>query len=107
MRMIRPKLKTKQISIAEDQQEYKPVTGALVRNPLYEATPKMVGDVPLGEPFNTVVMAYVPSDIERIQIARGEPIYLHLLTFGGPLQPHILSVGTEATAAMYGVEVEE
>jgi hypothetical protein len=106
MRMIRPKLKTKTISVAENQQEYKPVTVALVRNPNYEATPSMVGDVPIGEPFNTVVMAYVPTDIERIMIARGEPIYLHLLTFGGPLQPHLLSVGTRETAAMYGVEVE-
>jgi hypothetical protein len=102
MRMIRPKLAVQQITIAEEQGEYKPVTGALVRNPHYghPNTP-----IEQQQP-NTVVLAYVPNDNERLQIMRGEPIYLHLLTFGGPLQPHILSVGTRETAAMYGVEVE-
>lgn len=99
MRMIRPKLAAPQVMVAEDQEEFKPVTAALVWNPNY----------PRGrtheDGHNAVVLAFLPSPYELQQIAAGEPIYLSLLTFGGPMQGVLLSVGSEETAGIYRVEV--
>lgn len=97
MRMIRPRLVAPQLTVAEEQHEYKPATAAAVNNPAYASAP--------GRP-NTLIVCYELNDYERKLIAAGEPIYLHLLTFGGAMQPHILSVGTKETAGMYRLEVE-
>jgi len=97
MRMIRPKLVAPQVTIAEDQDRYKPVTAALVNHDGY-------GQLH-GRP-NTVVLAFQVNEEERQLLVRGEPLYLSLLTFGAPMQPVILSVGAETVAVMYGVEVE-
>lgn len=90
MRMIRPRLVAPQVTVAEDQEEYKPVTAAVVNHPQGLA----------------LVVCYDLNAAERALIARGEPLYLHLLTFGGPMQPHIVSIGTKETAGMYRLEVE-
>lgn len=95
--MIRPRLVAHQVTVAEDQEEYKPVTAALVDNPAYRVH---------GVRYNTTIVCYEPSPEEREILALGAPIYLHFLTMGGPLQPHIVSVGHKETAAMYRVEVE-
>lgn len=98
MRMIRPKIQATQVTIAEDQEEFLPVTAALVTNTGYDISPD--------RGYNTVVVAFRPSDEERARIARGEDLYLSLLTFARPMQGVILSVGERETAAMYGLEVE-
>lgn len=98
MRAIRPKLKARQVTVAEEQEEFKPVTVALVTNRLYPCPPD--------REFNTVVLAYRPSDEERRRIAEGEDIYLSLLTFGAPMQGVLMNVGEKETAAQYDLEVE-
>jgi hypothetical protein len=96
MRMVRPKLDTHQVTIAEEQDEYKPVTAAFVRHPAY-------ADV---QGFNSLVLAFRPNDEERARLAAGEDIYVSLLTFMQPMQPIIVGVGAEATAAIYDVGIE-
>lgn len=98
MKNVPPQLDAPTINIAENQPEYIPVVGALVHNPGY--------GVPYGRTANTVVLAYEPSAEERARVTAGEPIYLSLLTFGGAVQPHILSVGAKAVSAIYNVRVK-
>lgn len=98
MRMIRPKLATRQVTIAEDQGEFRPVTGALVTHPGYPTHP-------LGG-FNSVVLAFRPSDEERARIAAGEDLYVSLLTFGQPMQGVLVLVGEREMAGVYRVPVE-
>jgi hypothetical protein len=97
MRMIRPKLDALQVTIAEDQEEYKPVTAALVDHPLYT-----IRDTD----YNTVVLAFRPTADELGQLNDGAEIYVSLLTFGGPMQPIICTVGAQQTADIYGIPVE-
>ena len=113
MRMIRPKLIAPQVTIAEDQDEYKPLTAAVVRHPSYPAArvgfPDNTTGLPPGEHFaetNSVVLAFQPSAEERARIAAGEAIYVSLLTFNRPMQPIIVAVGPENMARWFGVEVE-
>jgi len=104
MKMVRPKLVAPQITIAEDQAEFKPVTAALARHPDYHGRGYRVGlDT---HELNTVVLAFRPSDEERARLAAGEDIYLSLLTFMQPMQAVIVSVGPQEPAGWYGVEVE-
>jgi hypothetical protein len=105
MRMIRPKLVAPQITIAEEQDEYKPVTAAMVRNPLYHAGLTAVSDSQIVR-ANGVVLAFRPSDEERAKIAAGSDIYVNLLTFLKPMQPILVDVGPENMAEWFGVEVE-
>lgn len=100
MRMVRPKLVAPQVTVAEDQEEFKSLTAALVHNTLYQARQTDQG------PLNTLVLAFRPSDEERARLTAGEDIYISLLTYLGPMQAIIVGVGAEETAAMYGVEVE-
>lgn len=107
MRMIRPKLVAPQVTIAEDQEEYLPVTAAFVNHPDYPCDRvRVAGEKALIE-ANGVVIAFRPSDHERAKIASGSDIYVHLLTFLKPMQPVIVEVGPENMAAWFGVEVEE
>jgi hypothetical protein len=98
MRMIRPKLAVDQVTIAEGQEEFKPVTAALIRHRAYG--PGLHGD------WNQVTTAWLPSEEEIQRMIAGEPIYLSQLTFGNPMQGVLLSVGTKETAEIFGVEVE-
>ena len=100
MRMVRPKLDTTQITIAEEQDEFKPITAALVRNRLYPDVQTDAG------PLNAIVLAFRPNDDERAQIAAGGDVYVSLLTFMRPMQGIIVSVGPEDMAAMFNVPVE-
>lgn len=105
MRMIRPRLDAPQVTIAEDQQEYLPVTAAIVRNPQYNAALyAQNGEL---HKANCVVLAFRPSDEERARLVAGEDLYVSLLTFMQPMQPILVSVGPEEPAAWYGVEVEK
>jgi hypothetical protein len=98
MRPIRPKLTATQITIAEDQHEYLPVTAALVNHPGFPLRP--------GQQHNAIVVAFRPTDEERAKIAAGADLYLEMLTFGGPITPIILDVGPENMAEWFGCEVE-
>lgn len=100
MRMVRPRLDAPQVTIAEDQEEFKPVTAALVRHPQYAARETQHG------PLNSVVLAFRPSDEERARLAAGEDLYVSLLTFLEPMQGIILSVGPEEPSGWYNVAVE-
>jgi hypothetical protein len=113
MRMIRPRLVAPQVTIAEDQDQYKTMTAAIVRHPLYAAGRVAFDDdtpgLPEGEnviPANSIVVAFQPSEEERAQLAAGEAIYISLLTYNRPMNPIIVSVGAAATAAIYDLEVE-
>ena len=99
--MLRPRLVAPQITVAEEQEEFLPVTVALVKNPNYPAVPLQPG-----WDFNTLVLAFKPSEHELAQLNAGKPLYLSMLTFGKPMQGVILTVGDEETAGMYNVEVE-
>jgi hypothetical protein len=101
--MIRPRLRAPQITIAEEQADFLPVTAAIVRNSGYPSVPTGIAEC---WEANTVVLAFLPSDAERAKIAQGEPIYLSMLTFMRPMQGVILSVGDRETAGMFGIEVE-
>lgn len=92
MRMIRPRLKAPQTVVAEEQEEFSPVTVAYVRNDQYGAPGTEHG------PLNTAVMAFRPSEEERKKIAEGADIYIGLLTFMKPQQGIIVQVGPEAIA---------
>lgn len=93
--MIRPQLDAPQETIAEDQAEYFPLTGAFVTHPDFGHAK--------GATYNTVVVAFRPSDEERRRLAAGEDLYIGLLTFGAPMQPIQLMIGREEAAACYRV----
>jgi hypothetical protein len=95
--MISPQIDAPQVSIAEEQEEYKTVTGALARNSLYGS------QRPDG--VNTVILAFRPDEHERAVIANGGDFYVGLLTFGGAMQPIIVAAGKEDMARMHGLEV--
>lgn len=105
MRFIRPKLNAPTMSIAEDQDQFQTIVGAFVRHPDFKAFALRLGK---GEPqigVNTIVLCARPSDEERALIASGGDIYVSLLTIQMPAI--ILTVGPEATAQIYGVDVEQ
>lgn len=94
MRMIAPKVDAPQVVIAEEQEEFKPITAALVRHPAYPCHP---------HGFNSVLLCFRPSDDERKRIAGGEDLYVSLLTLGGPMQGIIVSAGAEEPSLIYNV----
>jgi hypothetical protein len=100
MRMVRPKLDAPQITIGEEQDEFKPITAALVRNSLYPAVKTEHG------PMNAIVLAFRPSDEERAQLVAGEDIYVSLLTFMQPMQGIIVSAGHREVCGMFCVREE-
>jgi hypothetical protein len=100
MRMIRPRLDAPQITIAEEQDEFKPVTAALVYNPLYAPVQTDHGAL------NAIVLAFRPDAEERAQLAAGEDIYVSLLTFLRPMPGIIVGVGSRDMAAMFNVAEE-
>lgn len=99
MRHVRPKLKAETITLAEEQDEYKPVTVAVVSNPGYPGA--------RGTPYNTLVMAFEITPEERQRLIDGGRLYVSLLTMLQPMQPILCSIGDHETAEMFGVEVEE
>jgi hypothetical protein len=99
MRMVRPRLDTETITVAENQEEYLPVTAALTRHPSYPPA--------RGLPYNTIVTAWKPTPYELELLNKGEPLHICLLTMLEPMQPLIAVVGTNEVAGIYGVGVEK
>jgi hypothetical protein len=97
MRMIAPQLDAPQITVAEEQEEFKPITVALVRNGGYGS------QRPDG--INTVITCWRPTPEERARLAAGEDVYIAQLTFGGPMQGLIVRCGKQDTAETFGVRV--
>jgi hypothetical protein len=95
MESIIPEIEGTQILIAERQPEYEPIVGVVAHNPHYGSAA-----VPGLRRENTIVVAFRPNEEERTRLLAGEDIYLQLLTFGGSMQPVLLTVGKAETAAM-------
>ena len=79
MRTIAPRTGAPEQTIAEDQEEYMPVTVCL-----YQTEGKAV-----------LLMRWTFTDEERNQICDGEDLYLAVLTQGQLLQPVAMQVGSE------------
>lgn len=104
--MIRPKLEAVQLTIAEEQEEYKSVTAAVVQHPDYPGVRVRLPDGQVAQ-YNSIVLAFRPTDEERAKLVAGEDLYVSLLTFGKPMQGIILTVGPQEFAQWFGVEVEK
>lgn len=77
MRMVSPRTDAPQVTVAEDQHEYKPITAALEYNTLYPNGP---------HGHNTLLLAYCPNGDDIEAFKNGKHIHIRLLTFGGPMQ---------------------
>lgn len=77
MRSVAPRTGAPEVSIAQGQEEYLELTGAVHHG----------GEV--------LVTRWRFSDEDRARVAAGEDLYLAHLTFGGPFQPIIVQVGAE------------
>ena len=78
MRMIAPRTGAPEVTIAEEQEEYKPVTAAL-----YDYADGTRG----------ILTRWQPSPEERAAILAGEDIYVQQLNFGTPMTPMIVRCG--------------
>lgn len=83
--MIAPRTGAEEITVAEEQLEYKPLTCAVYRE---EAT---------GNVF--LLSRWTFTLEERVRVALGEDLYISHLTFGGPLQPLSVQVGPDGYLA--------
>lgn len=82
MHMVAPRTGAEEVTLAEDQVEYKPLVAAVYRAPEY-------GDAIM------LLTRWRFTDEERARIAAGEDLYLGVLTSGQPLQPLAPQVGPE------------
>lgn len=80
MRAVAPRTGLPEITLAEDQQEFQPITVCLWHDPT-----GAVG----------VLTRWRPSPDERERLIRGEDIYIALTTYGRPMQPLSVQVGPE------------
>lgn len=78
MRAVAPRLGLHEVTLAEDQQEYIPIT---------------VGVARFADGSTSVTSRWRLTDEEKQRIANGEDVYVTLLTFGGPMQPISISIG--------------
>ena len=84
--MVAPRTGAIEITIAEDQPEYLPLTVAVY------------GDNKDMGP-RTLLSRWRPTDEERQAIAAGEDVYVGLVTFGQPMQPIIVQIGNDGWVA--------
>lgn len=82
MRMVAPRTGAHEITLAEDQREYRPLVAAVYRRP------------DMGNAIQLLTRWTFTAE-ERAAIAAGEDLYLGILTFGQPLQPLSPQVGPE------------
>ena len=78
--MIAPRTGAPEITVAEDQLEYLPITMALY------------GDE---TGVKQMLSRWTFTPEERARIANGEDLYVALMTFGQPMQPISAQVGPE------------
>lgn len=80
MHTVSPRTGAEEVTIAEDQLEYKPLVAARYQTEDGHAM---------------LLTRWRFTDEERAAIAAGEDLYLGVLTFGQPLQPLAPQVGPE------------
>src|SRR3954470_3280688 len=102
MKPIIPGIIAPRVTVAKEQEEYQPIIAALVSHPAYPVNAVTAGD---GIPFlmNTHLLAFKPTPEELVLLNQGEALYVGLLTFGNPVTPILIQVGTEVIASIYGV----
>lgn len=71
MRAVAPRIGALEVTLAEEQHTYLPITAAVLQGPLGVE----------------VVTRWRLSEEERAAVARGDDLYIRLLTFGQPMQP--------------------
>lgn len=86
MRMVAPRTGAPEVTVAEDQLEYKPLTVAVYRNP---------DDATDHAGVRFLLSRWRLSKEERQKVAHGEDIVIIHLTGDGPLQPLSVQVGVE------------
>lgn len=91
MRMIAPRTGAPELTIAEDQLEYKPLTVAVYGDNA-EMGPR------------TLLSRWTLTPEERARIAAGEDLYIGLCTFGQPMQPINVQVGPDGWLQQEGGE---
>lgn len=80
--MVAPRTGAPEVTIAEDQLEYLPITVAVYGD-----------NAELGP--RQLLTRWTFTDEERARIADGEDVYFALMTFGNPMQPVCATVGGE------------
>ena len=80
MRMVAPRTGADEITIAEDQLEYRPLVAAVYQTP--EGVP-------------VLLTRWRLTDAERARVLAGDDLYLSVMTFGKPLQPLGMQVGPD------------
>lgn len=78
--MVAPRTGAEEITIAEDQAEYLPLTAAVYQTP---------------DGVRILLTRWRFSEEDRARVAAGEDLYLSVMTFGQPLQPLMVQVGPE------------
>lgn len=80
MRMVAPRTGAPEISVAENQPEYKTLTAALYRDQ---------------DERQMLLTRWRLTDAERELLLNGEDLYVALVTCGKPMQPLLVQVGPE------------
>ncbi|MHB1065708.1 MAG: hypothetical protein ACYC1Z_14675 [Georgenia sp.] len=78
MRMIAPRTGAPEITVAEEQHEYLPITVALYDHP---------------DGVRTILARFTFTPEERAAVAAGADVYFGQLNFGGPMTPINACVG--------------
>lgn len=86
MRPIAPRTGEPEVTVAEEQHEYRPIVAAIRR--------RRLEDMP-GVELVAHVTRWTLTHEERRRIAAGEDVYVEQLTGGGPMQPISVTVGPE------------
>jgi hypothetical protein len=86
--MISPQIDAPQVTVAEDQHEFRAITAAVVEHPQGMSH----------------LLAFRPNDEERARIFGGEDIYISLLTFGGPMQGILVMTGKHEASQIFNVQ---
>jgi len=93
MKMVNPNLPAPEYIIAAGQPEYLPVIGAKVINTRYGMIP--------GADFNSLIFAYELSEDDIKTLLEERRLYIEFLTFGGQLQPHIVTIGRDEVISRF------
>lgn len=82
MRMVAPRTGVPEVTVAEEQEEYAPITVG-VYGDNRELGPR------------TLLTRWRLSDEDRRRIAEGEDLYVAVVTYGQPMQPLHVQIGPD------------
>lgn len=77
MRPIAPRTGEPEITLAEEQHDYLPITAAVRMRPVGQS----------------LVTRWTLTPAERAAVANGADVFVETLTFGAPMQPVAVSIG--------------